>query len=259
MRCLYWAACHDRFKRRAPESAGYYPKDSAPPKTRPLTVVEERALFRRVARGVPGAFEQAVTQHLRWALKLATTNHGKTALKGARFTTEDAISAANAGLVEAVRTYRLSKGARFTTHAITVVRRYLINALLDTYPVKVSYHYRKKLSEQDPKSTATVFERLFSGEPCEKAAAALHERPEDAPYLPAEAEDPANTRSILRADVQEFLTTLTPLERAAIQARYFAETPESYRSIGARLHVSKNTIREAHDLALTKLRRRFKE
>lgn len=259
LRFLHWAACTSGAARRASEAQTYYPKDRGPALTRRLTVAEEKALFRRVRRGVPGAFQQAVHQYLRWALKLATSRHGKMALRGARLSADEAISAANAGLVYAIQHYDPAKKLRFTNYALWAIRKALCVALLDTYPVSVSYYFRKKLETQDVAAAASVFEQLFSGSSSDKAAQAMHERPEDAPYLPAEAVDPSIVPALFADDVRAFVAKLPKMEREALRARYYVEPAESYESIGLRLKASKNTVREAHDLALEKLRRHFSD
>lgn len=225
-------------------------------RTAPLTLKEERALFAAVKRGDEGAFERAVKQYLRWACKLATATHGKTAMRGSRLEVDEAISAANAGLIEAIRGYsaRKTNGGRFVNYAFLIVRRHLIKALLATYPVDVSLYYRKKLEASGELGEQTAFEALFSTETADHAAKKLTERPEDAPFLPSGESAPSETPSLLAQDMQDALQQLTAQEAAVVRGRYFEIPPVPFGELARRLGMELPGVWDLHAAVLVKLR-----
>jgi RNA polymerase sigma factor (sigma-70 family) len=248
----------------------YYGKDKSPPTPAPLTREKEAAAFLRYRkRKTKRDRELLIRQYLCWSFDMAAR------YKGPRLGFDEAISVANCGLMEALNDYKPEKGFRFTTYAAWVVRRHLIEAIVSTYPVHVSDHIRKKwrtaetaeaqarrmMEEGDePKTLKEFFERL--GETSDVDIALLHERPEDAPFVPSGAASPVDAleKSSLPEDVRTAIKTLlTPLEQQALIARHYTEPPESYEATGRRLHVSKNRIRESYDTAIVRLRRFFQK
>lgn len=243
----------------------YYGRKNAPPPEPPvLTPEEELKLFTRYAKTKnKRAKEILVRRYLCWAFRIASK------MKGPRLDHDEAIGVANLGLIEALDSFVPSKGYRFTTYSYFVIRRHLVDALIGTYPVYISTHIRKKfkkLGKIDPKelqaldvdaptSLDDLLERL--GQTSDYRLTDLHERPEDCPFVPAPAESPndASDRLQLSAELKDALRTqLTPLERAAVLARHGGDNAEPFESIGKRMRVSKNSVRDAYDLALVKLR-----
>jgi RNA polymerase sigma factor (sigma-70 family) len=246
----------------------YYGPNQPPPIPPPLTAAEEKAAFIRYRkRKTRRDRELLVRQYLIWAFGLAKK------FRGPRLNFDEAISVANCGLMEALNNFNPHKGFRFTTYATFTVRRHLIEAIVNTYPVHVSDHLRKKwrLNESldkscetmaetgEPKTLEDFFERL--GEASEVDVALLHERPEDSPFVPAPGISPADAleSSSLPDEVKKAIRRLAPFERATILARHYKEPPESFEAIGQRLKISKNSARDSYNLALVKLRRFFRK
>ena len=247
----------------------YYGVDKPPPDRLPMTPVEEEKLFKRYARvHCPVAREKLIRRYLCWAFKIASK------LKGPRLSHDEAIGAANLGLVEALDTFKPQLGYRFATYSYFVIRRHVIEALISSYPVHVSSHMRKKLRKlekagklskveagitEDPRTLDEIFDRL--GEVSEFDVSLLYDRPEDIPTLPAPEVDPADAceESNKASLVKEYLASseFTPLERAALTARHYKEPLESFEAIGKRLRVAKKRVRESYDSGLIKLRLHF--
>lgn len=243
----------------------YYGGKNAPPPEPPaMTPVEELKLFKRYRRTKDSAaLNLLLRRYLCWAFRIASK------MKGPRLDHDEAIGVANLGLAEALETFRPAMGYRFTTYSYFVIRRHLVDALIGTYPVYISTHIRKKfkklgkldpdelrkLDAAAPTSLDELLERL--GQTSDYRLTDLHERPEDCPFVPAPAEAPDDhsDRVDMSAGLKEGMQLLTPLERAAVQARHGKDDPEPFESIGTRLRVSKNSVRDAYNLALVKLRR----
>ena len=239
-------------------------KQDSVPKMLVISPIEEKELW-RIRKRSPRARELLVKKYICFAFRAASK------YKGPRLTHDDAVSAANAGMMEAMSRYDPKKSkAHFTTYCALFMRRHLINALIATYPVHVSDRLRKKdaalekdpdgpgpkLKPGDPATIEELFERLTVVP--ESDIVALHEKTEEAPAMPYEGANPADEAETsllpeeLRAGVREALNTL---ERQVIKARYYTTPPESFDSLGDRLGQTKIHLREVHDLAIVKLRR----
>ena len=244
----------------------YYGRpNQGPPEMLALTPEEEAHLF-RIRRRSAAAREKLVRKYLCWSFKIATK------LKGPRLDWDEAVSAANAGLMEAMEGFVPGGSAHFTTYSAIIIRRHVINALIATYPVKVSDHLRKKFAaakkDPDPKkleaqlrageatTLAELFKRLSATS--DFNIETLFEKQEDAPFMPSEGPSPAEEMELssLSQEIREAIMLLPdPLQRTAIIARHFKSPAESFERIGRRLHVSKTRVREAHDTALESLKK----
>jgi RNA polymerase sigma factor (sigma-70 family) len=247
----------------------YYGNDAPPPRSPPLTPVEEQALFTQFAkRKTPKVRERLVRQYLCWAFGVAAK------FKGPRLNFDEAISVANEGLMEALSGYNPALGFRFTTYAMFILRRKLIEAIVSTYPVRVSDHVRKgwreleeppeKLAAEfsgdcEPRTLEEFFERL--GETSNVDISLLHEQPTDAPFVPAGGADPADCTEKLNLseELRGAIKRLVPLQQKIVLARHFKEPPESYISLSKRLHISKTSARKAYDTGIARLKQFFRK
>ena len=244
----------------------YYGNETPPPSPSAMTRDEEHALFvaYRKRRTAP-VRDRLVRQYLCWAFGMASR------FKGPRLCFDEAVGVANEGLMEALNDFDPSLGFRFTTYAAWAVRRKLIRAIVNTYPVHVSDHVRKKWRLAAPAKDAgqmlkdgaepRTFEEFFDrlGETADADIAQLHEQPVDAPFAPAPGESPADLAELGSREeaLAKALLKLTPLERKVIEARHYRGAPESFQDIARRLRVSKSSARDAYDTALVRLKKFF--
>jgi RNA polymerase sigma factor (sigma-70 family) len=238
---------------------GYYGLDQPPPSRPALSREEEHAAFVRYAkRKTAKDREMLVRQYLCWAFHIACR------YKGPRLEFDEAVSVANEGLVEALNRYDPSRGFRFTTYAFFIVRRKLVNAILATYPVRVSDHVRKSLRGVEPEAEAAalcgqgeprtldeIFERLGEGYPSNELEGASEEP------NPGQAAELSDREKTLQTTLSAALETLGEFERELVMSRSYRPRKESYDSLARRFHLSKTTIRDTYELALVKLRRQF--
>lgn len=243
---------------------GYYPQGV--PDKLDLTVEEEKALFLSYARRrTAKTREKLVRKYLCWSFKLATK------MCGPRLEPDDAISAANVGLMEALETFDANKGTRFTTHSYFVIRRHLIEALVGTYPVHVSQHVRKKMKampiseapaedSDDPRSLDELFERLGEGSTFEISE--MFDRTTDCTTVGHPIESPLDfvDRSGLLEQIREFVDTkLTSLEKKVFIARHYCDPAVPFEVLCKRLKTTKFAIRESHRTALEKVQKKFNQ
>lgn len=249
-------------------SLNYYGRNAPPPDRLFLEKAEEAELWRIRRRSVR-ARDKLTRAYLCLSFKLASK------YKGPRLEFDEAVGAANAGLMEAMGRYNHlnKKGTSFACFSVMFIRRHLINALIASYPVKVSDHVRKryaeilkdkntkkKLKEGEALTIEEVFERL--SQTSEFDLAQLFEKQEDAPSTPYEASSPADDCELdaLPEELREAIhVALTPLERKVMVARYYRTPVISFDALGRKLGVTKIRLREAHDEALVKLRRHMQK
>jgi RNA polymerase sigma factor (sigma-70 family) len=242
---------------------GYYP-DKIPDMIS-LSPEEEKKLFESYARRRTARIREIlVRKYLCWAFKLAAK------MCGPRLDFDDAISAANVGLMEALETYDTTKGARFTTHSYFVIRRHLIEALVGTYPIHISQHLRKKFKnlpvssaseeQENPKSLDELFDRL--GQHTNFQVAEMFERPEDCLSVSQSPESPADTieKKQTLDQIKNYVDTqLTALERKVFIGRHYKDPAISFEKLCLRLKTTKFATREAYRTALLKVQNKFRD
>jgi RNA polymerase sigma factor (sigma-70 family) len=238
---------------------GRHTTDSVPPMIH-LTKQEEADAWRKRRRSAK-ARNLLTRRYLCFAFKAASR------FTGPRLAHDDAISAANAGMMEAMERFKPEGGAHFTTFCTLFIRRHLINALVDSYCIRVSDHVRKKFAaalkskkkivfkDGEPGSIEELFARLSTSTDVDISQ--MTTKAPDAPATPFEASNPAQDaeESSLPDELKEGISTLEPIERKVIKARYYTFPPESFDALGVRLGKTKIFLREVHDEALVKLRK----
>lgn len=262
----------------------YYGTSENPPDQLVLTPKEEKALWRSYRKsGDAGALRQLVLKYLPYAFSVASK------FKGPRLSFEDATSAANAGLMEAISTYVPSKG-KFIVYCYWPIRRHTVEALLATYPVKLGSRMRKNIRKKDTSGNNDdlneAFSRLGSHTPLPDDAAVgysqgaktvakdslstdhVHWSPvimAVGPRPTADVEDcvPSPVAAIEREDeaaaVRHFIDTdvFTMIERAVLVARHYTEPVEGLEHLAKRLGQPKRKLSLAYDSALLKLKTQF--
>lgn len=232
--------------------SGYYDGIQNPPDMPAMTREEENRLFTRYKRRkCPKAKEALVRRYLCVAFKIASK------LRGPRLSHEEAIGAANLGLMEAFEKYNLKKG-RFSTHAYFIIRRHVIQALLNTYPVTLTDHYRKKIKTFG-KLDGPPLAGPFLGRNEGQGRSDEHRLEDEHEVLQTEDDRAAVETSTMAEDVKKFVlsSALSPLERLVLVGRHYRDPAESFHVLTRRLHRPQVKIKTAYDSALLKLKLHF--
>lgn len=231
-----------------------------PPDKVDIGPTEEARLW-KVRRRSPKARKQLVLKYLCHSFKIAVK------MRGPRLDFDEAVSAANAGLMEAMDGFDGEKGGNFMVYSTMIIRRHVINALLSTYPVKIPEHLRKQfgalttkqvkklVKDGGPSTLKELFELL--GKSSDFDVSTLTVQQEDAPFMPGEAESPSETceTSGMTQEVRvAMLAVLDETERAVMEGRHYKDPPESFEAMGRRLKKTKDRLRIAYDRSLVKLR-----
>lgn len=231
--------------------SGYYDGIQNPPDMPAMTREEEDRLFTRYKRRkCPKAKEALVRRYLCVAFKIASK------LRGPRLSHEEAVGAANLGLMEAFEAYDLKKG-RFSTHAYFIIRRHVIQALLNTYPVTLTDHYRKKIKTFSKLDGPPLANPYLGTE--ERKSDGNHQLEDTCKALQVEDDRTAVEASTMAEDVKKFVlsSALSPLERLVLVGRHYRDPAESFHALTRRLHRPQVKIKEAYDRALSKLKHQF--
>lgn len=248
-----WCAWHRRSRLRGHEYKflSYYGgKNSGPPSPEPMTREEEDVLWAAfVKRRTASLRERLIRRYLCWSFQQAAQ------WRGPRMPFDDALSAANAGLVEAVERFQPHRGHRFTTYAHMFVRRHLIEQMLLGYAVYASDHLRRLWraeSEKTGKEISTFFDGLSA------TSIADHAETREGGIDPGLTDDRTAAddaeNSMLPGELRKLVGKLPPKQRAVVRGRHLTSPPVPFDVLATRMHVSKLTIRRMYAEALRTLR-----
>lgn len=117
-----------------------------------VSAADERDLFRRLKEEgySPRLVEEAVLAYISFALYKARQDMGRRTVEARMkcgLAEDDAVSAANLGLMRAIHKFDYTRGARFTTYAGWWIKKALSEARYEAHAIKVPSSDRKKFSQ----------------------------------------------------------------------------------------------------------------
>jgi RNA polymerase primary sigma factor len=244
-----------------------------------LTSDEEQELGRRVQAGDTEAERRLVEANLRLVVRIARryTNRGLSLL--------DLIEEGNVGLLHAARKFRPDRGARFATYATWWIRQAMVRALANqARTIRLPVHVGLLLTQYAKARTALTQELGRQPELAEVAQRmgrtleeiedleALRQQQPLSLDAPAGQEGKASLQDVLRDpsgpaepalasamrrrdDLASVLQDLPDNERTVVTLRFglAGETPMTLETIGQRLGVSRERIRQIEAAALRRL------
>lgn len=262
-----------------PESLGLYLQSISDHEL--LRSSEEVALSRSVLKGDEKAREKLVKSNLRLVVSVAKGYRGR------GLELPDLIQEGNLGLMRAAQTFDAAGfGTRFSTYAMPWIRNYITRALQDKgAPVRLpgsaaaqqrtmanAHNHLRAVHGYDPtpedlaeylempveaiKDMETFRKTVVSGDlPVgEDGQTTLFELIADENQNAEES----GMRGVIWSEVETLVRDLSESERQVISHRYGlnGSEPKTLREIGELLNVTRERVRQIHEITLRKLRRR---
>jgi RNA polymerase primary sigma factor len=245
-----------------------------------LSQEEEKNLGRRAQKGDEEAVGQLVLHNLRFVVAMAK----KYRSYSNSIFLSDLINEGNVGLIEAARRFDPSRDVRFITYAMWWVRQSILHALADfEKPLKLpakkaslAHQIARTVkemrfeSQRDPRITEIAERMKVTPEEIHEIYSMREESLDEvlddesgmtrldtlAQETVPSAED-ILFEELLVSHVDEMLHALAPREEEVLRLRFGLDTGEvlTLEDIGARLHLSRERVRQIEKSALNKLRR----
>ncbi|MBR3000939.1 MAG: RNA polymerase sigma factor RpoD [Oscillospiraceae bacterium] len=244
-----------------------------------LSPDEEKDLAMRMADGDTYVRDRLVEANLRLVVSIAKRYVGR----GMHFL--DLIQEGNLGLIKAVEKFDYTKGFKFSTYATWWIRQAITRAIADqARTIRIPVHMVETINKVKKVSSTLLHEN--GHEPtAEEIAEVMNIAPDkvreilrvaqepvslETPigeeedshlgdFIPdEEAQVPAEAayQSLLREQLSEVLSTLTPREEKVLRLRFGLEDgrPRTLEEVGKEFNVTRERIRQIEAKALRKLR-----
>jgi len=244
-----------------------------------LTPEEEVELAKRMAEGDQSARQRLAESNLRLVVSIAKRYVGR----GMHFL--DLIQEGNLGLIKAVEKFDYTKGFKFSTYATWWIRQAITRAIADqARTIRIPVHMVETINKVKKVSAQLLHEN--GHEPTVEEIAEAMDISEDkvreimrvaqepvsletpigeeedshlGDFIPDEdAQVPAEAayQSLLREQLSEVLSTLTPREEKVLRLRFGLEDgrPRTLEEVGKEFNVTRERIRQIEAKALRKLR-----
>jgi RNA polymerase primary sigma factor len=244
-----------------------------------LTPDEEVELAKRMAEGDQSARQRLAESNLRLVVSIAKRYVGR----GMHFL--DLIQEGNLGLIKAVEKFDYTKGFKFSTYATWWIRQAITRAIADqARTIRIPVHMVETINKVKKVSAQLLHEN--GHEPTVEEIAAAMDITEDkvrdilrVAQEPVSLETPigeeedshlgdfiqdedaqvpaeAAYQSLLREQLVEVLSTLTPREEKVLRLRFGLEDgrPRTLEEVGKEFAVTRERIRQIEAKALRKLR-----
>jgi RNA polymerase primary sigma factor len=242
-----------------------------------LSATEEVDLARRAKTGDRQAIDRLTAANLRFVVGIAKEYQNR------GLSLADLINEGNVGLLKAIKRFDETKGIRFLSYAVWWIRQSILHSLAEQVQIVHLPPHRRELltrinqtsveleqKEARPPTNPEIAKKMkMSPEVVEDLLASIRtEVSLDAPLSEggqlrdivedewAPSPDHVVMERALSREIQKALGTLTPRESSILRWYYGFEGDgsESLESIGNRLNLSRERVRQLKERAMAKLR-----
>lgn len=220
-----------------------------------LDAKTEVELGTRVQHGCKNAFEQMVLSNLRLVIHVARQ------FRNRGVPLADLIEEGNIGLMHAVRGFDPSRGFRFSTYAVWLIRQSMENAVRNLsrtvrIPDRIARQMKQQNSDASGMDNTTESQRM-DNVPLDSMLYETHGAwAEDTLPAPRAAEEQAALDEESKHLVSLCLAHLPPRDALVLRHRFGVDGKSvlTLKEIGVQLHVSPERVRQLEQQVLQKLR-----
>ena len=214
-----------------------------------LTAEEERELSARILNGDNQAQQKLVVANIKLVVAVANGYQGR------GLSMDDLVSEGNMGLLKAAEKYDCSRGARFASYAVPLIRQNIERALTEEKRKKTPFGNERALAGSELREDAAEWNRK-SDVKVRSVDAPLGAKPNMSLLsVLVDGNSPLRTDSL--EVYEQALASLNERERHVVKAFFgIGQEAQTMAEIGMDMGLKRERVRQIRDRAVRRLRKR---
>ena len=220
-----------------------------------LTAEEERELSARILNGDNQAQQKLVVANIKLVVAVANGYQGR------GLSMDDLVSEGNMGLLKAAEKYDGSRGARFASYAVPLIRQNIERALTEEKRKKTPFGNERALAGSELREDAAEWNRK-SDVKVRSVDAPLGAKPNMSLLsVLVDGNSPLADEDVLRTDslevYEQALASLNERERHVVKAFFgIGQEAQTMAEIGMDMGLKRERVRQIRDRAVRRLKKR---